>query len=161
MTQEYDVARGSGPGWQPGAAPVAAPETPTTPAQASLGWYKKHAWWAKAWYRASEVTLVVLGAMVPVSTVITSDPIAPALLGAGVVVVTGLRQVFTWHEDWVRFSAAVVALSAEQVRFANRVPPYDQPDALAQLAMKVSELESAETRSWTSMQSKRVVHEQP
>jgi hypothetical protein len=120
-------------------------------AELSEAWYATHAWRAKLGYWGSESLLVIFGAATPVSTAISSDPIFPAVLGGAVVVVTGLRRIFNWQEDWSRFTGVCAVLETERTKFKHGRQPYnktDQAENEAQLAMKVREIEEAETQGW-------------
>jgi hypothetical protein len=121
---------------------------PRNDAEASFWWYSRHAKQSRRLYRLSEVLVLVAGAMVPVSALLTDDAIAPAILGASIVVLTGLRTTFNWHDNWLRFTAACVALRTEDIRFEHKIEPYDRDDALDVLAMRVRAIEEAETQSW-------------
>lgn len=117
----------------------------------STAWYSTQAYRNRIGYWTSETLLVVLGAAVPVSTAVTDNRAVPAVLGGGVVVVTGLRRIFNWQENWARFTGAHALLTTEQTRFLHHRPPYDSADAgenEAVLALKVREIEEAETQGW-------------
>jgi len=117
----------------------------------SQTWYATQAWRAKLGYWSSETLLVVLGAAIPVSIAITNNQVLPAVLGGAVVVVTGLRRIYSWQENWARFSGVSALLETEGAKFKYRREPYNNTDHgenEALLAMKVRELEEAETQGW-------------
>lgn len=114
-------------------------------------WYATQAGRAKLGYWSSETLLVVLGAAIPVSIAITDNQVLPAVLGGAVVVVTGLRRIYNWQENWARFSGVRALLETEGTKFKHRREPYDNTDHAeneALLAMKVREIEEAETQGW-------------
>ena len=55
--------------------------------------------------------------------------ILPAVLGGGVVVVTGLRRVYNWQENWARFSGVCALLETEGAKFKYGREPYNNTDA--------------------------------
>jgi hypothetical protein len=121
---------------------------PRNDAEASFRWYSRQAKQSRRMYRLSEVLVLVAGAAVPVSTLLTDDSIAPATLGALIVVLTGLRTTYNWHDNWLRFTAACVALQTEDVKFEHKLDPYHREDAVQVLALRVRAIEEAETQSW-------------
>ena len=59
----------------------------------------------------AEIILLVVAAAVPTSAVVVphNSPV-PAILGAVVVVLSGLRSLFHWQDNYVRFSGAREAI---------------------------------------------------
>ncbi|MFL6167573.1 MAG: DUF4231 domain-containing protein [Ornithinibacter sp.] len=94
----------------------------------SRTWYATQAWRAKLGYWSSETLLVVLGAAIPVSIAITDNQVLPAVLGGAIVVVTGLRRIYNWQENWARFSGVCALLETEGAKFTHRREPYNNPD---------------------------------
>jgi Protein of unknown function (DUF4231) len=117
----------------------------------SLRWYKKYAWRARVGYRVSEVLVLVVAAAIPASVAFTSDGRVSAVLGSVVVVLTGLRTIFRWREDWPRFTQACSQLSAERDFYLARAGQYAGADRDAQLIERVGEIEAAETAGWVAM----------
>lgn len=116
--------------------------------QESYAWYRDHASRARRLHWTSEVLVLLAGALVPLSTIVTEASIAPASLGAVVVVLTGLRTLFNWHDNWLRFTSACTELRTEEVKLRHRLAPYAGDDARALLALRVREIEAAETQGW-------------
>src|SRR4051794_31344393 len=70
----------------------------------SYGWYKDRAAHARAAYKVSETALLIVSAAIPTSAAIfPDDVIVPALLGGVVVVLAGLRAVYHWQDNFLRF----------------------------------------------------------
>jgi hypothetical protein len=116
-------------------------------------WYRSHAKSSGQRYRVLEVTLLVVAASVPVSAVV-SDSWVTAALGAVVVVLTGLRSIFSWQEDWLRFTEAWQQLQFARTLYVNRLPPYDDDaNRVSRLVLRVQEIQAAETRGWLSLRA--------
>jgi hypothetical protein len=66
------------------------------------------------------------------------------------LILTGLRKVFDWHEDWLAFSAAWAELLSAINDY--RLLPDDRRDEKTQrrLIAKVNEVVSDETGRWAS-----------
>jgi hypothetical protein len=116
-------------------------------------WYRGHAVSAGVRYKVLEITLLVVAALVPVSTVVT-DRWVTALLGAIVVVLTGLRSIFSWQDDWLRFTEAWQQLQFARTRYVHGLPPYDDAGTrVAKLVQRVQAIQAAETRGWLSLRA--------
>jgi hypothetical protein len=121
--------------------------------ETQYAWYRGHAVSAGMRYKALEITLLVAAALIPVSTVVT-DRWVTALLGAVVVVLTGVRSIFSWQEDWLRFTEAWQQLQFARTRYVHGLPPYDDPATReATLVQRVQEIQRSETRGWLSLRA--------
>lgn len=121
-----------------------------TVADGSYEWYRRAAIKARRYYRVTEVLQLVSSAAIPASAAVARDNTAvPAILGALVVVFTGLRAAFHWHDDYLRFSQAREAVEAERRRYRTESEPYDDPRTRDQiLTAAVSEIEQREMGAW-------------
>jgi Protein of unknown function (DUF4231) len=70
------------------------------------------------------------------------------VLGGAVVVLTGLRTVFHWRENWLRFSAACGQLETARQLYAQRTGNYAGSDRDAALVGEICAIELAETQGW-------------
>jgi uncharacterized protein DUF4231 len=125
-------------------------------ARESWRWYKDHAIRSRKAYKVSETFLVLLGAAIPTSAVIFPDTAAiPAVLGAGVVVTTGLRSVFHWQDNYLRFSAAREAVEEQRRLYKMQSSPYEDPTTRDQLLIAaVTRIEQDEMGRWIKVASK-------
>ena len=108
-------------------------------------------------YKASETALLVIAASIPASAAIApGDAIAPAILGSIVVVMTGLRAVFHWQDNYLRFSAAREAVEAERRLYHTGAKPYEELKTRDQtLVEAVSRIEQDEMKGWLKVASPR------
>jgi hypothetical protein len=143
-------------------APVALPAAAAPPyaiglADSSHAWYAKHAVRARRAYKAAETALVVIGAAIPTSAVLVPNTnVIPAVLGAVVVTISGLRAVFHWQENYLRFSQAREAIEAERRMYHTSAKPYDDPATKEQLlAAAVTRIESEELHAWIQIAARR------
>lgn len=80
----------------------------------------------------------------------------PAILGGVVVVLTGLRSVFHWQDNYLRFSGAREAVEAERRLYNTGAQPYVDPVTRDQiLAAAVSRIEQDEMAGWVKVASAR------
>jgi hypothetical protein len=126
-------------------------------ADGSHRWYRDHAIWARKAYKLTETLLLVLAAAIPVSAAIwRNNAVAPAILGAVVVVMAGTRTIFHWQENYLRFSWAREAVEAERRLYLTASPPYEDPDTRdAELAARVTAIEHEEMAGWIKVASQR------
>lgn len=126
-------------------------------ADSSYEWYSRAAKKARRYHRLTEVLQLVGSAVIPVSAVLLRENTAvPAVLGAVVVITTGLRSAFHWHDDYLRFSQAREAVEAERRLFRTGAAPYDDPARRNQvLAQTVTSIELKEMSSWLKIAGPR------
>jgi hypothetical protein len=80
----------------------------------------------------------------------------PGDLGAIVVVLTGLRSVFHWQENYLRFSSAREAVNAELRLYNVGAEPYDTGSSRDQVLVKaVSRIEQNEMSTWVQIATPR------
>jgi hypothetical protein len=87
---------------------------------------------------------LVSAAAVPASAALGASLAVPAVLGAVVVVLTGLRQLFGFHEEWISSSQARNAIEREIALFVAGHEAYQQGDAAAGLVLAVEDIAAAE-----------------
>jgi hypothetical protein len=123
----------------------------------SFEWYKSHAIRSRRWYRFADSLLLALSSLIPVASLLVHDNATyPGLLGAAVVIVSGLKPIFHWHENYLRFSAAREAIEGERRLFHLRAAAYEVEATRAQeLAAAVSRIEQEEMRGWLRIASPR------
>jgi Protein of unknown function (DUF4231) len=138
------------------------PESPETSyslalADSSYGWYRSAAIRSRRFYRLLETVLLVISAAIPASAAIQpDDAIIPAILGSFVVVLTGLRPVFHWQDNYIRFSSAREAVEAERRLYMTNAEPYHDPSTRDQLlAAAITRIEQDEMRTWVKIAVER------
>jgi Protein of unknown function (DUF4231) len=131
------------------------PDSPTAldEARGSFAWYERNAKISRLRYQISEVVLVCVAAAVPIAGILTpSDARLPAVLGAVVVALTGLRAIFHWRDNWMRFSLASGAIKAEVRLYQLGADPYSDPASRdAVLVRNINSVEHSETSGWMSL----------
>jgi hypothetical protein len=128
-------------------------DDPLSILETQYAWYRGHARSAGMYYKGLEIAVLVAAALIPVSAVVT-DRWVTALLGAVVVVLTGLRSIFTWQENWLRFTEAWQQLQFARTRYVHGLPPYDDPATRdATLVQRVQEIQRSETKGWLSLRA--------
>jgi hypothetical protein len=119
-------------------------------ADSSYAWYHAAAIRARRGYKVSECSLLVVTALIPVTGLLwREDALVPAALGSVAVIIAGLRAIFHWQENYLRFSRAREAVEAERRLYITRSRPYEH-DATRErrLASAVSRVEQEEMDGW-------------
>ncbi|MER5939369.1 DUF4231 domain-containing protein [Streptomyces sp. NPDC001928] len=140
-----------------GGSPEAGPGYAMRLANGSYDWYHGAAVRARRNFRLSETLLLIISAAIPVSAVLWSrNAEIPAVLGGIVVVITGLRSTFHWHDDYLRFSQAREAVEAERRLYCTGAEQYAAPETRDQaLAAAVTRIEQREMGTWVQLAAPR------
>nr|WP_225311227.1 DUF4231 domain-containing protein [Microbispora cellulosiformans] len=125
-------------------------------ADESHKWYARASIKARRYYRLSEVMQLLISAAIPLAAaLIPGNARIPAVLGATLVVSTGLKSIFHWHDDYLRFSAAREAVEAERRLYLTGGEPYEDPATKDHLLAKaVTRIERQEMDVWTKIARK-------
>jgi hypothetical protein len=123
----------------------------------SYAWYVTASTRSRRAYRHSETATVVISAAIPLAAVLCPRAVwLPALLGSCLVVLAGIRAMFNWQENYLRFSQAREAVEAVRRDFHTWSPPYDQAETRERrLIEAVTRIERDEMRQWTSLARSR------
>ncbi|WP_438492322.1 DUF4231 domain-containing protein [Streptomyces asiaticus] len=113
-----------------------------------MAWYEWHQRRQRLGHYLSEAALLLISASIPACAAAGASVAVTGVLGALVVVSTGLRQLFRWGENWVRASSVLRALEGEIVNWSCGSAPYDGADSSAVLASRTEELVRSETGEW-------------
>jgi hypothetical protein len=135
------------------AAPVAT--EPSGPAWERLGqrlaWYDQHSGHHRRWFVSLKVAQIVAAAAIPAIAAAGASAAAAGVLGALIVIMEGVQQLFQFQQNWIGYRGAAEALERERALFLATAGPYaasDRPDAL--LAERVEALMAQEHSAWAS-----------
>jgi hypothetical protein len=124
---------------------------------AQIQWYDKGSRRSKRWYLRLKVIQIVTAASIPVlATAWPEKAWIGGGLGALIVVLEGLQQLFQHHSNWTQYRSTCEALRHEKYLWMAHAGPYarsQRPDAL--LAERVEGLVSQEQSKWASTQSEK------
>ena len=153
------------------AAPATLDRAPAPPAAAGpawermeeqLQWYDSKAGHHKRWFQTLKVVQLVVAALIPVIVAAKWPSAIAGLLGAAVVVLEGIQQLFQFQQNWVSYRATAEALKHEKYLFLSRAGHYaaaTRPQAL--LAERVEGLVSQEHAAWSAAQPESKQTQQP
>jgi hypothetical protein len=111
--------------------------------------FSRFAGQARTCYISFKVVQVVLAAAIPVASSNSAPAPVTGSLGAAVVVLEGLQQLFQWHANWLRFRMAEGALRDERFDYRARIGQYGtSPDPIRLLADRVAALIATDRAGW-------------
>jgi hypothetical protein len=87
---------------------------------------------------------LISAATIPVCAAFGTTLGVPAVLGAMVVVLGGLRQIFGFHEEWISASQDRYAIEREIALFVVGKGAYQGAEAVPNLVISVEEIASSE-----------------
>jgi hypothetical protein len=103
-------------------------------------------------YQGARIVSLVAAAAVTVCAGLSAAPWVTASLGALIVVLEGLQQVFQWHENWIAYRQATETMRQHAIDFVSGVAPYDSPDPadrLTRLALLRRDVALTESGGWS------------
>lgn len=111
-------------------------------------WFKAAARRDRWRYGVVEFLTICASAAVPVAAAAHLDTVIIAGLGGVVLIATGLRTTFGWHENWIEHSQIGYAIEREASLFLVASPPYEGADAVRQLVSRVELLADEGGQRW-------------
>jgi hypothetical protein len=134
--------------------PIQPPE-PTGPTWTRLldqiDWYDRNAASNQKLFKVIKVIQVVFGSLVPVVATAGGARWVLGALGAGVVVLEAVQQLFQFHRNWISYRATCEALRREQHLFLVGAGVYARArDRVVLLAERLEDLVGRETAEWAS-----------
>lgn len=119
-----------------------------------LAWYDATARHHREWFHRLKVAQIVIAAAIPVSAGAGVSAWMTGSLGASIVVLEGLQQLFQFQQNWTGYRATAEALKHEKYLYRARAGAYaDVPREDALLAERVEGLVSQEHSAWSSTQA--------
>lgn len=116
-----------------------------------LAWYDAKAAHNRAWFHRLKVAQIVLAALIPVAAGANASGWITGSLGALIVVLEGLQQLFQYQQNWTSYRSTAEALKHEKHLYLARAGPYaDAPQVSVELAERVEGLVSQEHAAWSS-----------
>jgi uncharacterized protein DUF4231 len=144
-----DAEDGAGPlEALPSVTPLGANPT-WTRLEDQLRWYDRKSQAAQHAFKRVKVAQLVLAAGVPVAVATSAPGVVTAMLGALVVVLEGVQQLYQWQTNWVLYRSTHEALSHEKFLYLAQSGPYSGVERHRVLAERVEGLVSQEHAKWT------------
>jgi hypothetical protein len=133
-----------------------------------IDWYDRKSTSHKNYFNVLKVVAIVAAAVIPFLAALPLggqfSRIIPAALGALIVVIEGIQQLFQLHTNWLLYRSTCESLKHEKYLFLAGAGPYAAaPNPHSLLAERVESLVSQEHARWTGTQqgSERPSHPEP
>ena len=133
-----------------GVGPLAGSEPAWARLVDQLAWYDRKSVAAQRAFKRLKVAELVIAAAVPVLAGTGRWPLLIAVLGAAVVVLEAVQQLYQWQTNWVLYRSTAEALKHEKYLFLSCAGPYATADRLRVLAERIEGLISQEHAKWTA-----------
>lgn len=117
-------------------------------ARGQYDWYDQHAIRARLMYWGIKIVQLVLAASVPVAAGVAAPIGLTGSLGALIVVLEGIQQLFQFHSNWIRYRVTAAALSREINLYTARIADYSAGEPTALLALRTEDISSGEATTW-------------
>jgi hypothetical protein len=142
--------------------PVRAADPPTWERlEQQISWYGRNARRNKRWYMRIKVLQIVAAAIIPVIAAIGLSTWVAGGLGALVVVLESIQQLFQFHSNWTHYRSTAEALKHEKFLYLARAGAYAHvAEPLALLAERVEGRVSQEHAAWASEQLQPQPHQE-
>ena len=123
----------------------------------SYNWYRTAAIRSRRMHRIVEFLIILASASIPIVALSVPDSsLLTAIFGGAIAVLAGLRAIFHWSENYVRFSTAREAVEAERRLYITKGAKYADPATRAYtLASAVTAIERGEIGRWVELVSKQ------
>jgi hypothetical protein len=137
-------------------APVEAPPSSVSwqRLEEQIRWYSHGARRNKRWYLRIKVVQIVAAAAIPVLAATSLPTWVAGGLGASIVVLESVQQLFQFHSNWTHYRSTAEALKHEKYLYLAHAGSYataPNPDAL--LAERIESRVSQEHSAWASEQN--------
>ena len=86
-------------------------------------WYEEKSAFSKRWYVRLRIASMISAATIPIKSSL-SYPRVTGVLGALIVVIEGIRQLNSFHENWIRYRATSESLKHEKYLYLGGAGPY-------------------------------------
>lgn len=125
-----------------------------------IDWYDGKAGYNQSRFKAIKVAQIALAAFIPVLAATSVESWVLGAMGALVVVLEAMQQLFGYQENWISYRATCEALKHERFLFESDAGPYAEAERpLAMLAERVESLVSREHAKWVESREESAARE--
>jgi hypothetical protein len=155
------IAPAALPSSRPASAPTEVPSSPSWQRlEEQIRWYSHGARRNKRSYLRIKVVQIVSAAAIPVLAATSLPTWVAGGLGALIVVLESVQQLFQFHSNWTHYRSTSEALKHEKYLYLANAGSYaTATDPAALLAERVEGRVSQEHATWSSEQQQGAGHE--
>ena len=124
-----------------------------------IEWMNGKSKWNQTRYKTIKVMEIVAAALVPLlsgyQTTQAYLGFIVGILGVAIVILTSLRQLNKYQENWLTYRTTLESMKREKFLFEACAPPYDDESAYQKFVMNIESLLAKENESWKAVWSKK------
>lgn len=117
-----------------------------------INWMETKSAYNQKKYKQFKVAEIVVAAAIPflagLQTQVPEVAIVTGLLGVVVVILSGLQQLYKYHENWLTYRSAIEELKREKILFETQTGRYTGNDAFALFVESFEALLGSENKVW-------------
>lgn len=133
--------------------PVPDHSVPWSTLESLFTWYDRQAGRCRVVYQTLKVLQLLLAACLPIAGALGASVPTTATLGAAVLVLESVQQLFSFHTDWISYRATAESLRREALLYSAGAAPYSDPDTRGfVLAERLVGITTGENDAWISAQ---------
>jgi Protein of unknown function (DUF4231) len=122
-----------------------------------INWYDRKSARQKRYFNFLKIVTIVAAATIPFLTTVPLEPklsqTITAALGAAIVVIEGIQQLYQLQTNWILYRSTCESLRHEKYLYLGHAGPYAvAQDAHSLLAERIESLVSQEHAKWASGQ---------
>jgi len=122
-----------------------------------INWYDRKSAKQKRYFNVLKIVTIVAAATIPLLTTVPIEvklsQTITAALGAAIVVIEGIQQLYQLQTNWILYRSTCESLRHEKYLYLGHAGPYAvAQDAHALLAERIESLVSQEHAKWASGQ---------
>jgi len=122
-----------------------------------INWYDRKSARQKRYFNVLKIVTIVAAATIPLLTTVPMDArlsqTITAALGAAIVVIEGIQQLYQLQTNWILYRSTCESLRHEKYLYLGHAGPYAvAQDAHSLLAERIESLVSQEHAKWASGQ---------
>ena len=122
-----------------------------------INWYDRKSAQQKRYFNILKIVTIVGAATIPILTTVRLDAklsqTITAALGAAIVVIEGIQQLYQLQTNWILYRSTCESLRHEKYLYLGHAGPYAvAQDAHSLLAERIESLVSQEHAKWASGQ---------
>ena len=124
-----------------------------------FNWYNDHASYHRIGFLVLKTIQILASAAIPILAMVrpTAATWVNGVIGAIVLVIEGLQQLFQLQQNWTRYRSTCEGIRREQYLYLAGAGPYAGATAPAVLIVeRMDGLISAENKSWNALQEQAV-----
>jgi hypothetical protein len=126
-----------------------------------IEWYEQRSSFAKRGYYGIMIIEMVVALSITVGTALDISNVILSILGALILFLTGCRNLFKFHENWISYRTTAESLKHEKFLYLTDSDSHSDPTSLGSFVGNIEALISKENSNWNRrcLKNKNLEHE--